>query len=79
MSAIKNKGTKPERQLWSILAQQKIRGWEKNPNDIIGKPDVLFRNLGIAIFIDGCFWHHCPKCKKKIPQNNHIYWEKENK
>jgi DNA mismatch endonuclease, patch repair protein len=27
-----------------------------------GKPDIVFRPVKIAVFVDGCFWHKCPKC-----------------
>ena len=27
----------------------------------------------ICIFVDGCFWHRCPKCYKE-PKSNKDYW-----
>lgn len=42
-------------------------------NNIKGKPDLYFPKLKIAIFIDGCFWHKCPKCYKE-PKSNKKYW-----
>ena len=28
------------------------------------KPDFVFRQVRLALFVDGCFWHGCPKhCK----------------
>lgn len=75
MSAVKSKGTKPERQLFSMLAGMGLKGWRKNVTDITGKPDVVFDREKIAIFIDGCFWHGCPVCKRPLkPQSNHEYW-----
>jgi DNA mismatch endonuclease (patch repair protein) len=43
----------------------------------VGKPDVAFLNQRIAIFIDGCFWHGCPYCKRKLPKTNREYWERK--
>jgi len=31
--------------------------FETNPSDIIGTPDIFFRECGVAIFFNGCFWH----------------------
>ncbi len=55
MRAVKGKGTKPERRLWAMLAGMGVKGWRKNADDIVGKPDIVFDNEQIAIFVDGCF------------------------
>lgn len=77
MRAVKAKGTTPERQLFSMLAGMKIRGWRKNVDEIVGKPDVVFTGDHIAIFVDGCFWHGCPHCQRKLPETNREYWIKK--
>ena len=77
MKAVKEKGTKPERQIWASLAGKGIRGWRKNATDIFGKPDIVFDNQKVAIFIDGCFWHRCPICQRKLPRTNKDYWERK--
>jgi DNA mismatch endonuclease (patch repair protein) len=77
MQAVKGKGTKLERRLFSMLAGMKIKGWKKNASDVIGKPDVAFPGERVAIFVDGCFWHGCPKCKRKLPQTNREYWKRK--
>lgn len=77
MRAVKSKGTSPERILWAMLAGMRIRGWRKNAVDVLGKPDVVFDEKKIAVFVDGCFWHGCPVCKKPLPEHNREYWEKK--
>ena len=77
MRAVKGKGTTPERRLFSMLAGMRLKGWQKNADDIIGKPDVVFPREKIAIFVDGCFWHGCPHCQRKLPQTNREYWERK--
>jgi DNA mismatch endonuclease, patch repair protein len=77
MRAVKGKGTKPERQLWAMLAGMGIKGWRKNASDIDGKPDIVFDDERVVIFIDGCFWHKCPLCKRKLPRTNKEYWERK--
>jgi DNA mismatch endonuclease (patch repair protein) len=77
MQAVKSKGTRLEKRLFAMLAGMGIRGWKKNVNNITGKPDVAFLHQKIAIFVDGCFWHGCPHCRRKLPETNHEYWERK--
>lgn len=77
MRAVKGKGTSLERRLWAMLAGMRLKGWKKNVDSIPGKPDVVFVVQKVAVFIDGCFWHGCPYCKKKLPKTNHEYWKRK--
>jgi DNA mismatch endonuclease (patch repair protein) len=77
MQAVKSTGTSLERRLFAMLAGLGISGWKKNVKNIVGKPDIAFLNQKIAIFIDGCFWHGCPHCRRKLPETNHEYWERK--
>lgn len=74
MQAVKGKSTSLERRLFAMLAGMGIKGWRKNAADVIGKPDIVFPCQKVAIFIDGCFWHGCPVCNRKLPQTNYEYW-----
>jgi DNA mismatch endonuclease (patch repair protein) len=75
MRAVKGKGTSLERRLFSMLAGMGLKGWRKNASDILGKPDVIFGNERVIIFVDGCFWHGCPYCNRKLPITNQEYWK----
>jgi DNA mismatch endonuclease (patch repair protein) len=45
---------------------------------IFGKPDFIFRRERVAIFIDGCFWHGCPRPKHSpLPKGNADFWFKK--
>lgn len=77
MQAVKSKGTKLERRLFALLAQMGLRGWKQNVVTITGKPDVAFVSNRVAVFVDGCFWHGCPRCKRKLPVTNREYWERK--
>ena len=77
MQAVKGKGTKLEMRLWGMLAGMGLKGWKKNVDTIVGKPDVVFIIQRVAVFIDGCFWHGCPYCRKKLPKTNSEYWERK--
>lgn len=75
MSRVKSKGNRStERKLRATLAAHHISGWETNPKNIIGVPDILFRKKRLAIFIDGCFWHGCPTCYRR-PKSKRKFWD----
>ncbi len=75
MRAVKGKRTKLEKRLFSMLAGMRLKGWKQNMANITGKPDVVFVDQKVVIFVDGCFWHGCPVCQRKLPQTNCEYWE----
>lgn len=72
MSRIRAKDTQPEIVLRKAISKTGIRGYRLNYR-LLGKPDIVFPKRKIAIFIDGCFWHKCPKCFKK-PATNKKFW-----
>lgn len=51
-----------------------ITGWQKHPNEVIGTPDFFFPKKKLAVFVNGCFWHGCEKCKRKTPKNRRSFW-----
>ncbi|MBV9124489.1 MAG: very short patch repair endonuclease [Planctomycetes bacterium] len=74
MRSIKDKGNKStERRLRAILVRAGIRGWKMHPTGLPGKPDFLFPQPRIVVFVDGCYWHGCPQCGH-IPNVNRPYW-----
>lgn len=56
MSRIRGKDTGPERAIAGLLVE---RGWEfeSHATDLPGRPDIVFRDAGVIVFIDGDFWH----------------------
>ncbi|HWZ99582.1 MAG TPA: very short patch repair endonuclease [Candidatus Dormibacteraeota bacterium] len=76
MASIRSKGNSTtERAFVSILREAGISGWRRHLN-LPGKPDFVFRSKRLAIFLDGCFWHGCPRCYR-LPQDNRAYWKKK--
>jgi DNA mismatch endonuclease (patch repair protein) len=74
MSAIRGKHARStERALRMALIRAGIRGWQLHPSGIPGKPDIYFPKQKTAIFVDGCFWHGCPKCGH-IPKTRSNFW-----
>lgn len=45
----------------------------KNVKGMLGKPDIVVKKYKVVIFIDSCFWNHCP-IHGKIPKSNPDYW-----
>ena len=76
MSRIRGSGNKDtEMALVSIFHKNKIVGWRRKQK-VFGKPDFVFWNQRVAIFVDGCFWHQCP-LHSSIPKQNQEFWEKK--
>ena len=75
MQANKSKNTKPELKVRAALREAGLSGyrlhWKKAP----GKPDICFPGRHVAIFVNGCFWHRCPKCNPSQPKRNVEFWE----
>ena len=75
MAKVRSKGNRStERRLWALLAGAGIKGWRTNARDITGTPDVIFEKKRLAIFVDGCFWHGCPKCYRR-PKSKRKFWD----
>lgn len=56
MSRIRGKNTKPE-----ALVEAELRAlgvaFEMHARDLPGRPDFVFREPRVAVFVDGDFWH----------------------
>ncbi|MGD8431558.1 MAG: very short patch repair endonuclease [Nitrosopumilaceae archaeon] len=72
MSSIRSKNTKPETKIrritWALGKRFRI-----HDRTVPGTPDISNKSKKVAVFIDGCFWHGCPKCYKE-PQSNSEFW-----
>jgi len=76
MSKIRGRGNKDtELALAKLFRQNKITGWRRHQK-IFGKPDFVFPKLKLAVFVDGCFWHGCPRHATK-PKSNRSFWHKK--
>jgi DNA mismatch endonuclease (patch repair protein) len=74
MSRIRGKGNeKTEVRLAKLMRKAGIRGWRRHL-PIPGRPDFSFRQQKVAVFVDGCFWHGCPRCFR-LPKQNRAFWK----
>jgi DNA mismatch endonuclease (patch repair protein) len=62
----------------AVYDRRKLLGAHRAPLQRIFRvrPDFVFRQARLAIFVDGCFWHSCPKHKTK-PKNNRAFWQRK--
>lgn len=73
MARIRGRGNKDtEIALAKLLREARITGWRRHLA-ILGKPDFTFREARLVVFVDGCFWHRCPK-HSTLPSNNREFW-----
>lgn len=72
MAAIRSRETAPEKALILLL---KPLGFAKRRNvrTLPGTPDIAFSHVHVVVFVDGCFWHGCPRCYV-APKINRQYW-----
>ena len=75
MALVRSRGGKStERKVRALLMRRGVRGWTMNDASVPGCPDFVFHSQKRALFIDGCFWHGCPVCRRPMPRANARYW-----
>jgi DNA mismatch endonuclease (patch repair protein) len=85
MSRIRGRGNRStEVAMVKILKAGQIKGWRRHiairiQSVALGRqsvvcPDFVFPKKKIALFIDGCFWHGCPK-HSVAPSKNAQFWK----
>lgn len=73
MSRIRGRGNKStELALAKLFRAHGLAGWRRH-EPVFGKPDFVFRMAHIAVFVDGCFWHGCPK-HATLPAARRKFW-----
>ncbi len=77
MSRIRGKDTKPELELRRALHRLGYRySLRHRFPEIRCTPDITMVSRRTVIFVDGCFWHKCPKCFR-APKSNRRYWDQK--
>ena len=72
MSRMPRRDTGPEVALRSELHRRGLR-FRIHVRALPGTPDIAFGRAKLAVFVDGCFWHHCPD-HGVLPKNNREWW-----
>lgn len=73
MSRVRGKNTKPElmvrRMVWGMGYRYRLHG-----KSLPGKPDLVFKTAGKAIFVHGCFWHLHSCARYQLPVSRVDFW-----
>lgn len=75
MSRIRGKDTKPELLVRKGLHARGFR-FRLQDRNLPGRPDIVLTKYGVAIMVNGCFWHGHGGCRYAIkPKSNIEFWE----
>ena len=85
MALIRSTGNRAtELRLVALMREQGITGWRRHLMLKAGgtgaktlvkvRPDFVFRAARVAVFVDGCFWHGCPRHATR-PRQNRTFWD----
>ena len=75
MSHIRGKNTKPEILVRKGLHARGFR-FRLHNKKLPGSPDLVLTKYGVAIMVNGCFWHGHKGCRYAIkPKSNVGFWE----
>ena len=86
MARIRSRGNRAtELVLAALLRRHGLTGWRRHLE--IGaaaagrgrfrvRPDFVFRRERLALFVDGCFWHGCPR-HGALPAGNRAFWRRK--
>lgn len=80
MSKIRGAGNRStEWRLRGALVRAGISGWRLgHRSQLPGRPDFIFTEPKLALFVDGCFWHGCPTCQAgRMPKTNASFWRRK--
>jgi len=75
MQGNKRRDTKPELKVRQMLREAGFPGYRLQWKKVPGRPDIAYPGRKIAIFVNGCFWHRCPKCNLPLPASNQEFWK----
>ncbi len=76
MSAIRSRSNiSTELEFSKLLRSEGLTGWRRH-YPLVGRPDFVFTARRLAIFVDGCFWHGCPR-HGKSPSSNRHFWRRK--
>lgn len=76
MARVRGRGNKStEAKLARLFRQEGIKSWRRHLR-LPGTPDFAFPKERLVIFVDGCFWHGCPK-HATLPATQRAFWLKK--
>lgn len=78
MAAVRTKQTAPEELVAVALRDASVR-FRRNITHLPGSPDFVLNELGIVLFVHGCFWHGHRVCRKgrTASKTNSEFWKRK--
>jgi DNA mismatch endonuclease (patch repair protein) len=85
MSRIRSRGNRDtELAMARLLRVHGLSGWRRHVTlkiqvgntRLLVKPDFVFRRSRLALFVDGCFWHGCPR-HATWPASRAAWWRRK--
>jgi len=74
MSHNRGRNTSIEISVRKLLHKHGFR-FRLHDKNLPGCPDIVLKKYNLCIFVNGCFWHHHPGCKRATtPQTNQRFW-----
>lgn len=82
MAAVKSTGNvSTEIRVVQAMKAARVRGWRRHMSlrisdkgvVITTRPDFVFKEKRVAVYLDGCFWHGCPS-HRTFPKSNRAWW-----
>ena len=74
MSAVHRTGNfSTEHAMRKLFRAHHVTGWRTHVKNLPGRPDFVFLDRRVVVFVDGCFWHGCPTCGH-FPKRNQAFW-----
>lgn len=76
MSRIRNRNTKPERVVRSLLHRLGYRFTVNGPlnRNLPGRPDIVLPKYRAVVFVHGCFWHRHEGCPETTTPKTRTQW-----
>lgn len=76
MKAVKSRDTMPEVRVLRAVRKLKLRF--STHSKLPGRPDLVLRDLNVAVFVNGCFWHGHAGCRRAAPPKSNVeFWTKK--
>lgn len=75
MKRVRTSRTKAEREVEKVLRRLGLR-YSRNVRNLPGRPDFILTKFDVAVFVDGCFWHGCPRCFRGT-RANRDWWDQK--
>jgi DNA mismatch endonuclease, patch repair protein len=76
MRRVHGRDTSPELRVRRMLHAAGFR-FRLQRQDLPGKPDLVLPRFGIALLVNGCFWHWHGCKRSRMPATNRDYWERK--